>query len=241
MSEAEHNNMTGNRREFIGNTFKLVLLSGLLTPLGQACNSKSKSKDKSNRKDTRTTNNKRSKWNQEKLIVNTKTNVVHLPTAVVYNYYDEIKQYREINANDWENVIGGEVRLNKEQSGNILEILSLQKLRNRVDDNSLSNATNTLSKAFSGSYQNSKGINSNSTNYRLHELMLQLVALNNSIPDENKWQAFNERVSKAQRIGKRQKWMETEDSFSQRVKYIQDRQDEYKTRLMKRVSKYSLT
>jgi len=96
-----------------------------------------------------------------------------------------------------------------------------------------------LSLAFSKNCENKKGINVNTTNYRLHELMLQLISLNNSMV--NKWQLFNDMVAKPQKIGRRQSWMADESSFNQRVKYIQERQSDYQNRLVKRASKYNLT
>jgi hypothetical protein len=117
----------------------------------------------------------------------------------------------------------------------------LQNFRGEVNDDSLNEAMNMLSKAFGKECENSKGINHNNTNYRLHELMLQLVALNGNIPSGNKWQAFNEKVVKPQKLGKRQKWMETETGFNERIKYIQDREADYKKRLKERASKYSFT
>lgn len=243
----EHNKPSSDRRQFIGNTIKLALLAGIVSPLEQACNNKSKDPDqpdtntKKTKGQTHTAKRKstRHKWNKEKLVINAKTNVVHLPTAVFYNYYDEIKNARDIGINNWESEMQGQVRLNKDQSGNILEVLSLQKLRNEVNDDSLNNAINTLARAFGKECENSKGVNHNSTNYRLHELMLQLIALNNSTT--GKWQTFNEKVRRPQQPGKRAKWMETETSFNDRVKYIQDREADYKKRLLQRASKYSLT
>ena len=114
-------------------------------------------------------------------------------------------------------------------------------LKNEVNNDSLIAASNTLSRAFSKECDNKKGENTNATNYRLHELMLQLIALNTSIPAESKWQAFNNKVRKPQKSGKRCKWMETESAFNDRIKYITDRQEDYKKRLNKRASKYALT
>jgi len=71
--------------------------------------------------------------------------------------------------------------------------------------------------------------------------MLQLVALNSNIPSTNKWQAFNEKLVKPQKLGKGQKWMETETGFNERIKYIQDREADYKKRLKEIASKYSVT
>ena len=238
----EHSKKSFDRRRFIGQGFKLTLLAGLVSPLTDACNIKSKNtanKKAKDRSNTVATNNKRRKWNAEKLVMNTKTNVVHLPTSSFYIYYDEIKNIRDINPGNWENQLQGQVRLNKNKSGNTLEILSLQKLRNGVTDNSLSNAANALAIAFAKQCENSRGVNYNTTNYRLHELMLQLVALNNAIPD--KWQTFNELVTKPRRLGKRQAWMGNENSFNDRVTYIQGRGADYKNRLIQRASKYTLT
>lgn len=237
----EHSKKQFDRRRFIGNGIRITLLAGLISPLAEACNLKSKDPAKKNAKDRSTTvktNSNRRKWNAEKLVINTKTNVIHLPTAAFYVYYDAIKKIKDVNIADWENQTQS-ARFNKDKSGNILEILSLQKLKNGIDDNSLNSAMNTLSKAFSKDCENSKGENSNITNYRLHELMLQIISLNNYTPF--KWKTFNDMVRKPQRLGKRQSWMADENSFNERVKYIKDRETDYKNRLLKRVSKYSLT
>ena len=238
----DHSKKSFDRRQFIDQGIKLTLLAGLVSPLAEACNIKPKKPAKKNAKDRSNTinnNSKRRKWNAEKLVINTKTNVIHLPTSAFYIYYDEIKNSRDLSISDWENQLQGQVRLNKDKSGNTLEILSLQKLKTGVTDNSLSSAANTLAIAFSNQCSNSRGINDNTTNYRLHELMLQFVTLNNSISD--KWQTFNQLVSKPQRLGKRQAWMENEENFNERVNYIRGREADYKNRLIQRASKYTLT
>ena len=244
---SEHNKPSLDRRRFIGNSFKLAVLAGILAPLEQACNTKSKNPtttptgnttDK-NKPHTAKNKSNRHKWNSEKLIINAKTNTAHLPTSAVYVYYDQIKNIRDVSMNDWENQVKGPVRLNKDKSGSILEILSLQKLHGEVNDLSLDSAMNTLSKAFNKECENSKGVNYNSTNYRLHELMLQLVALNNGIPITAKWQTFNEMVRKPPKLGKRQSWMGNETSFNERLKYIRDREADYKNRLSLRATKHT--
>ena len=239
--QSKHSKPPFDRRRFISNGVKLALLAGILSPLEQACNTNSKDPAKKKSKENSTTKNntKRKKWNAEKLLINTKTNVVHLPTAAFYNYYDEIKNTRDVTIADWENQLRGEVRLNKAKSGNILEILSLQKLRNGVDDNSLHGAITTLAIAFGKDCENSNGTNNNTTNYRLHELMVQLISLSNLV--SYKWQIFNDVVRKPPKLGRRQSWMADENSFNERVKYIRDREADYKNRLIKRASKYAIT
>jgi hypothetical protein len=251
-----HNtNQSFDRRKFISNTIKLAALGSVLVPLEQACRNKSQQKDKQSgqtigkktvdqkNSHLHTTKHHRTKWHHEGLLINQKTNVAHLPTATTYVFYDEIKadHMQELNLNNWENQVQGKIHFNKDKSGNILEALSLQKLKNDVNNDSLTAATNTLSKAFSKDCDNKKGQNRNTTNYRLHELMLQLIALNATIPAESKWQAFNNKIRKPQKSGKRCKWMETESAFNDRVKYITDRQEDYKKRLNKRALKYALT
>lgn len=242
MRDPESNSANLPRRRFISNGIKLTLLAGILAPVEQACNTNTKTADKKKTKDksnTASKNTRRRKWNAEKLLINAKTNVIHLPTAAFYVYYDEIKNSKYVNLSNWENNLQRPTRLNKNKSGNILEILSLQKLKNGVDDRSLTIAANTLSIAFSRECENSKNVNLNVTNYRLHELMLQLIVLNNTFP--SKWQTFNDKVMRPEKLGKRQSWMADENSFGQRVKYIQDREADYKNRLLKRAAKYDLT
>lgn len=232
------------RRRFIGNTIKLAALGSLLAPLQQACNDKKSEKTGGVNKEKKPTvkqRGTRNKWNYEKLVMNSKTKVVHLPTAVIYTFYDEIANghLQDISLNNWENAVRGEVRLNKDRSGNILEILSLKKLDAGVNDDSLNAAMNTLSFAFAKENDNSKGVNQNITNYRLHELMLQLIVLNNSIPETAKWQVFNEKVKKPAKIGRRQQWMAAENNFNERVRYIAARENEYRVRLTNRTKKYA--
>jgi len=94
----------------------------------------------------------------------------------------------------------------------------------------------TWSIAFEEEYEKA-----NFTNFRLHELMLQLVALNNLIPQSEKWVTFNAKVKKPPLLRKRQKWMETEANFNERVNYIQTRRNDYITRLNQRAKKYSFS
>lgn len=242
MSERDDHNSMGRRR-FIGNTIKWAALSSLLAPLQQACNDKNSGKTGGANKEKKSTvkqRGTRNKWNYEKLVMNSKSKVVHLPTAVVFTFYDPIahEHVQEISINNWENAIRGDARLNKDKSGNILEILSLKKLDAGVNDDSLNAAMNTLSFAFAKENENSKGVNQNTTNYRLHELMLQLIVLNNSIPETAKWQIFNEKVKKPAKIGRRQQWMAAENNFNERVRYIATRENEYRERLTNRAKKY---
>ena len=244
------NRRTINRRKFVGNAVKIVTLGSLLIPLVEACNNKKSSKPGTDGSDTargKTTHlsskKPRKKWSHEGLVMNTKTNVLHFPTSKVYHYYDEIKpgHLKELSIAAWNPMDENAPKLNKQQSGNILEILSLSHLRQGVNDEYLNAATDTLAFAFTSRCDDAKGKNSNTTNFRLHELMLQLLALNTGIPAVDKWQVFNNKTKRPVTLRKRQQWMASENNFNERVKYILDRQTDYMNRLTERARKYSFT
>ncbi|MEO7925015.1 MAG: hypothetical protein ABIR30_15140 [Chitinophagaceae bacterium] len=233
------------RRHFVGTSLKFITLGTLLGPVIESCNNKksteqsSKSTDSTNTKKNQAHSKKsRKKWGHESLVVNTKSNIMHLPSAQVYHYYDEIKSSHvsDVGMSNWFSRLQEPVRLNKEQSGNIIEILTLQGLKGTITDTALVIAIDTLSMAFTNLYEKA-----NTLNFRLHELMLQLVALNNSIPSSEKWITFSSKVKKPVQLRKRQKWMETETAFNERVSYILTRQNDYIVRLSKRAAKYSFT
>jgi hypothetical protein len=239
-----------NRRNFVGTTVKLVALGTLLAPLTEACNNKKtatpKLSDPGKEKKVptaRAAKKPRKKWNHESLLVNTKSKVMHFPTSKTYVYYDEIKtnHLQDISLATWVSQLQEPVRLHKEQSGNILEILALQHLQQGVNDEFLSAASDTLAKAFTTVGENTKGVNFNTTNFRLHELMLQLVTLNTGIPSAEKWQVFNSKIKKPPTLRKRQLWMASETNFNERVKYILEHQPDYIKRLTERARKYSFT
>ncbi len=236
-----------NRRNFVGNTIKLVAFGALLLPIAEACNNKksptSNSGDNSIKPPQRTIKKNRKKWTHESLVINSKTGVLHFPTSKVYRYYDEIKasHLQNISLASWATQLQEPVKLHKQQSGNILEILTMQHLRQGVNDQSLSSATDTLAKAFTASCENAKGFNFNSNNFRLHELMLQLIALNSSIAPIDKWTTFNGKIKRPETLRKRQKWMEAEPGFTERVDYILTRKNDYITRLTHRAAKYSFS
>jgi hypothetical protein len=242
-----HSEPSSDRRSFISNTVKLAVLGSILAPLDACNNNKTLKKEPephagSNKK-SKNQKTSRKKWNHERLIMNSKTQVMHFPTSKVYTYYDEVlpKHLQEISLATWASQLQEPVRLNKGQSGNILEILAMQHLNKEIDIDSLATATDTLAKAFTQECDNSNGTNYNTTNFRLHELIVQLITLNSTIPPESKWGTFNSKVKKPGALRKRQKWMETETNFNERAKYILDRQNDYITRLKQRASKYSFT
>src|SRR5687767_12619964 len=189
MSKSSTHNRPFNRRKFISSTIKLAVLGSIL-PL-EACNNKSSEKE-TKKPGTKRSNSKktsRKKWHHESLVINSKSKVMHFPTSKVYTYYDEIipKHLQVVPLATWTSQLQEPVRLNKEQSGNIIEVLAMQYLNRGITDENVTVAGDILTKAFTKECENSAGINSNTMNFRLHELMLQLVALNATIPPESKW------------------------------------------------------
>ncbi len=239
MDNSGQNN--GNRRQFLSNTIKLALLGSIISPLEQSCNNK-KAKEPGlpdGKKKSTPTHSKRNrkKWSHESLVVNTRSNKMHLPSSKIYHYYDEIKpkHLKEVATAAWMGQLST-IAMNKQQSGNITEVMTLNELKGGINDTSLIIAIDTWSVAFSHGYEKA-----NEKNFRLHELMLQLVALNNAIPADAKWQTFSAKIVKPSSLRKRQKWMEAETNFNERIKYISERQQEYRDRLQKRAAKYSFT
>ncbi len=243
MSGKKHR-QTINRRNFVGNTVKLVTIGSLLMPIVEACGNKKSSNTGTGGPDTtkgktsknRSSKHPRKKWSHESLVMNNKTRVIHFPTALVYTYYDEIKpnHLQKISRATWNPNAENSPRLNKEQSGNIMEILTLQELGKDINDTTLIIAIDSLSIAFREEYEKA-----NARNFRLHELMLQLVALNNAIPADQKWVTFNAKVKRPEQLRKRQAWMSTETKFNDRVNYILQHRNDYTSRLNKRAAKYS--
>lgn len=103
-----------------------------------------------------------------------------------------------------------------------------------ITNDKLDNAIENLSIAFSNKY-----IYNNSHNWRLYELLLQLIAINESIRPELKWNRFFEIIKlvdfKFLKIPKRDIWIKSKIEFDKRVKYIQDNLADYTKRIENRV------
>lgn len=239
-------NISSSRRRFLGNSLKIALISALVLPVqktfanGAAIIVKTK---KSFRKFLLI----------DKLVLNTKTKVVHLPTKKIFKDYADIdkKNQKILDLKTWETQVKTPIHFNKEKSGIILELLALQKLNAGITDKSLTAAINTLSLAFTAPYKNKKGIFINKHNFRLHELLAQLIALNNSIPVAQKWAKFDTATGKINQYlmlaslknpsPPRIKWMFDQKGFDQRVAYILKNKNDYMTRLKHRATEYKLS
>jgi hypothetical protein len=132
-----------------------------------------------------------------------------------------------------------------------LEVLVLQKLSAGITDKTLTSAINILARAFSPDYKNKNGLVLNKYNFRLHELLAQLIALNNSIPAAQKWTKFQaatgntsytlDQLSLKNHLPALVKWMLTKKDFDARMTYILKNKTDYMTRLKKRADEYKLS
>jgi hypothetical protein len=242
----ESNNISSSRRRFLGNGLKLAALTALLMPIQKALGNGTALIAKTNQR-------VRKFLLLDKLVLNTKTQVVHLPTGKIFARYNDIetKNQKILDLKTWETQVKTPIHFNKEKSGIILELLALQKLTAGIIDKSLTAATNTLAIAFSPVYKNKNGIVLNKYNFRLHELASQLIALNNSIPSGQKWTKFQtaignttytlDQLSQKNHLPGRVKWMLTKKDFDERMAYILKNKNNYTDRLKKRAADYKLS
>lgn len=253
MPEKKHTAIDNrSRRRFIGNTIKLTAIGSLLIPLQEACNNKSEKKPSGKETAKEPAAKKgpqpRGKWNYEKLILNTKTNVVHFPTKKFFNYYDRIdpKYIKELDMANWEQQVKPPVRFHRQHASVILELLALQKLVNGFSADALAGTERTLSMAFSNEFINKTGQNIHYYSFRLHDLLLRCIALNTSIPADQKWDRFraatNNLVYHEKEAGTkkglppRMRWLTGSELFDVKVKYIVDNQSQYSMQLQNRVA-----
>ncbi len=175
-------------------------------------------------------------WHNESLILNTKTNIVHYPSEKLFTYYNQIsnKHLSVIKFDDWESQVLPPKHFIKGKSGIIIERLALNKLTSPITDDKLNAAIITLGTAFSADYYEH-----NSNNWRLYELLIQLIALNSSVKVELKWNQFFEAVKKIDfhllKVPQRNNWIKSREEFDKRVEYIRYNHGTYLKRLENRI------
>ena len=233
-------NISSSRRRFLGNGLKLAALSGLLQPLQKALASGTtvigiakKRLDKF--------------LSIDKLVINTKTKVVHLPSGKIFSKYPIIKRQAIVGYNNWEIEVKPPYHFNKEKSGIILEMLALTRLAPGINDRTLTDAFRILSIAFGNAYKNKSGIVLNKYKFRLHYLLLQIIALNNTFTTTQKWEKFqsatgriNYNLQDKKPLPGHMNWVKSKTEFDKRVGYILKNKQSYISRLAKRADKNKL-
>lgn len=171
----------------------------------------------------------------DKFWFNTKNKILHYPVIYATREKFNDRHFSLIPLEGWEAMLDqGQARFTKEHSGIIFEHFALKGL-SPTDDASLTKATSIAARAFGQDY-----FKSNQYSWRNYELMLLLVALNNSIPRVNKWQSFHDSVNNPEvfklKMPKRVLWLKTREAFDGRVEYIAEKKTEYLQRLNKRIT-----
>jgi len=183
----------------------------------------------------------------DKLVLNIKTGVVHLPIGKIFSKYPTIRRRMIIGSDTWETQVKAPYHLVKEKSGIILEVLTLARLAAGINDKSLNDAYRILSVAFSGTYRSKTGVSFNKYNFRLHHLLLQVIALNSTFQPALKWDKFqmatgriNYNEQDKRPLPQFMAWVKTKTDFDKKVNYILQNRSTYTDRLAKRANRFKL-
>jgi hypothetical protein len=233
-------NISDSRRRFLSYGLKLGGLSALQLPFQKILASKMTVLDTSIKKLYKF-------LSLDRLVLNTKTKVVHLPSGRIFAKYPTIKRQVIIGSANWEVEVRPPYRFNKEKSGIIIEMLALTRLATGITDRTLTDAHRILSIAFIGTYKNKSGIIFNKYNFRLHHLLLQTIALNNTYPATQKWEKFQQATARinynlkdTKPLPRFMEWLKSKTEFDKKVSYILQNKQTYISRLAKRASLYKL-
>lgn len=233
-------NIHSTRRRFLRNGLKLTGLSAFLIPFQKLWAAKIAVVDASIKKLYKF-------LPLDRLVLNTKTKVVHLPSGRIFAKYPTIKRQAIIGAANWEIEVKPPYHFHKEKSGIIIEMLTLTRLATGITDRTLTDAYRILSIAFTGTYKNKTGVVFNKYNFRLHHLLLQTIALNNTYPAAQKWEKFqlatariNYNLKDIKPLPRFMEWVKTKTEFDKKASYILQNKQTYLSRLTKRANFYKL-
>ena len=233
-------NISASRRRFLSNGIKLGTFSILLLPFQKALSSGiiafNTSIDKLHKF-----------FAIDKLVLNIKTGVVHLPIGRIFSKYPTIRRRKLISSTNWDVEVKSPYHFHKEKSGIILETLALTSLAGGITDQSLTDAYRILSIAFTGTYKNKTGAILNKYNFRLHHLLLQVIALNSTFGAAQKWEKFQSATGKInynlqdkKPLPKFMGWIKNKADFDKKVNYILQNRSTYTSRLEMRTSRSKL-
>jgi hypothetical protein len=165
-------------------------------------------------------------WSRNSLILNTKTNIVHYPASELVTYYNRIadKHIQVIGFQKWKEEVIPPKHFIKSKSGIIFEQLALKELSIPLSPENLQKATDILAMAFSEEYMTRSNYQINTCNWRLYHLLGQFLALNTSIPLDQKWVKFAEIIKsidfKFIKVDRRNSWVKSQSEFNKQVQYI---------------------
>ena len=171
---------------------------------------------------------------RDEMFLHIKSKTLHYPYAFkTYDKFNESK-FTIVNTGDWEAALNNGAHFSREKSALIFERLALKNLEGGISADNLTRSADILGKCFKTDYAKQ-----NMYNWRGYQLLLQLIALNTSIADTDKWAAFSNEVkdanpSQVKVIDRKNAWVTSQQLFNDRVKYINEHADEYTNRIKKR-------
>lgn len=174
--------------------------------------------------------------NRDEMFLHNKTNTLHYP--YVFKTYDQLKEqhFTSVNPKEWENQLDKGAHFAREKSALIFERLALRNLKGEVNNDAINKSASIIGRSFTTDYAKQ-----NIHNWRGYHLLLQLIAINTTVADADKWATFSNaikeaNVSQIKKIPKRHSWIVSQQLFDQRVQYIHQHNDEYLNRIKKRVA-----
>lgn len=225
-----------HRRQLI--KWSIPIAAGLPFVHLVACADKAKTKtdevdSTKTRKTTARKNNEKQKPNtSEVLYYNQKKKVLHYP-GLKEKEELHINEQQEIKIADWEQMLdSGQARFVKEKSGLAFEKLALRSYQANPTAENLQHSLTIVARAFSNEYAMH-----NRFNWRVHDLLAQLVALNDAVGD--KWNYFTTAMQGVDmtkvKVPKRMKWVQSKDLFDKKAAYIAAHKNDYLARLKSRL------
>lgn len=189
---------------------------------------KQSSNKKRSSKERETTSNKPTEF----LFYNPKKRVLHYP-GIRKNEKTDFSGFQKIPIADWQTFLTrDDVKLAKETSGIVIEKLALRHFRLNANADGIKKSLALTEKVFSKDY-----VRSNKFNWRLYDLLVQWVALDESITD--KQAHFSGAIQGAdvdliKKVPKRMSWLKSSEGVEKKLAYIQQQKDKYTERLQKR-------
>lgn len=174
---------------------------------------------------------------RDEMFLHNKTKTLHYP--YVFKTYDKLKEehFTNVNTSDWEKQLDeNSAHFTTEKSALIFEKLALKNLAGEINNEKLNRSAAILGRSFTTDYAKQ-----NIHNWRGYQLLLQLIALNSSVPDNEKWTGFGNiirdvNVSQVKKVPRQNAWVTSQQLFDQRVQYIHQHSEEYMNRIKKRTA-----
>lgn len=174
---------------------------------------------------------------KDEMFLHNTTKTLHYP--YVFKTYDKLREdhITNINTAEWEKQLDENgAHFTRERSALIFEKLALKNFAGNITDDSLAKSAAILGRSFKAGYAKQ-----NVHNWRGYHFLAQMIALNNTIPDSEKWTNFSTAIneagiSKIKKIPKRHAWIASQQLFDQRMQYIHQHNEEYLNRIKKRLA-----